>query len=156
MKTVPSPNTRRRPDSFAQDAGEPTCPVAIALARPSRKSKREKEITQAAGRYTPPSFSARDGDTLCSFFPLCHQDRPAQLFFDSLGRIRGFTTQSATRTTCTISATSCTRTTCAPFKILAVTVAAVPQTRSSIRVLFPFRSSAAPKNPLREVPAING
>ena len=61
----------------------------------------------------------------------------------------GLATASATRATWTISATSCTRTMCAPPRMLAVTVAAVPQMRSaSART----RREPWPMNLFRDVP----
>jgi hypothetical protein len=68
----------------------------------------------------------------------------------------GFATQSATSATCAISATSCTRTICAPPKMAAVTVAAVPQIRSSGGRRFPSCAKVAPRNPLRELPTSSG
>ena len=55
-------------------------------------------------------------------------DVPASVEPSGLPRI-----SSATRTTCTISATACTRTMCAPPSTAAVTAAAVPQSRSRRR-----------------------
>src|SRR6266699_5402108 len=72
------------------------------------------------------------------------------------GRIFEDITQSATRATWTISATSCTRTICAPLRMLAVTVAAEPQMRSSGGAGFPSRASVAPKNHLRDATTERG
>src|SRR4029077_350861 len=61
-------------------------------------------------------------------------------------------TESVTRATCAISATSWTRTMCAPLRMLAATVAAVPHCRSLVGAGLPFLASVAPRNPLRDVP----
>ena len=67
--------------------------------------------TRRSRRLVMPGHAMADGSTSVS----C-----------SLSRI-----SSATRTTCTISATACTRTMCAPPSTAAVTAAAVPQSRSA-------------------------
>ena len=81
-----------------------------------------------------------------------HRDKRRQF----LGADLGFKIQSATRATLTISATSCTRTICAPFKILAATVAAVPHNFTSTAAGFPSNSNVFPINPFREVPTSSG
>src|SRR6202163_2149932 len=64
---------------------------------------------------------------------------------------------SATRATQAISATSWTRTMCAPPRIDAVTVAAVPSNRSlGGRGGSPGRAKAAPRKPFRDVPITMG
>ena len=59
---------------------------------------------------------------------------------------------SATRTTCTISATACTRTMCAPASTAAVTAAAVPQSRSGAG----RPPTASRRNDLRDGPDEDG
>src|SRR5208337_5263392 len=62
----------------------------------------------------------------------------------SIRQWRELSKQSVTRATCTISVTSWTRTICAPLRMLATTVAAVPQIRSSAAKGSPPRAKVAP------------
>ena len=62
----------------------------------------------------------------------------------SRGSQRAEATASAMRATCAISATSCTRTMCAPPRIAAVTVAAVPHSRFSTGHGSPCRPREPP------------
>jgi hypothetical protein len=140
---------------------------------PSQASRRLYTRSEASDLSRPRPTSNRKTLSspaqrgICCFFVFCFSRYESS-------------TRSVTAATCAISATSCTRTMCAPPRMLAATVAAVAKSRSSDGTGFLLRSVASsfdklaecrarsskapslarasvwPRNPLREVPTRSG